>query len=94
MIVMKKSNTANVAAFKAHLGEYLRIVKTGGEVIVMDRQTPVARLIPYQENEPFKLEILKAAEPFHGITEFYQGPIKGLKVDSLKALLEEREDRR
>jgi prevent-host-death family protein len=40
-----KKNSANVAAFKAHLGEYLRVVKNGGEVIVMDRQTPVARLI-------------------------------------------------
>jgi prevent-host-death family protein len=93
MIVMKKRSTANVATFKAHLSEYLRVVKTGGEVIVMDRQTPVARLIPYHEEEPFKLEVLKAEEPFNGLEEFYGKPIKGLKVDSLRALLEERGDR-
>jgi prevent-host-death family protein len=93
MIVMKKRNTANVATFKARLSEFLRIVKTGGEVIVMDRQTPVARLVPYQEEEPFKLEVLKAEEPFNGLEEFYGKPIKGLKVDALRALLDERGDR-
>jgi len=92
-MVMNKRKTANVATFKAQLSEYLRIVKSGGEVIVMDRQTPVARLIPYQEEEPFKLEILKAEEPFHGLDDFYGKPIKGLKIDSLRALLEERGDR-
>jgi prevent-host-death family protein len=92
-MVMKKQSMANVATFKSHLGEYLRIVKTGGEVVVMDRQTPVARLIPYQKDEPFKLEILRSEEPFHGIAEFYGKPIKGLKVDSLQALQEEKGDR-
>jgi prevent-host-death family protein len=89
---MKKSS-ANVATFKAHLGEYLRVVKNGGEVIVMDRQTPVARLIPYQEKELFKLEMIQAEEPFQGLKELYGKPMKGLKIDSLKALLEERGER-
>jgi hypothetical protein len=60
---------------------------------VMDRQTPVARLIPYQEEEPFKLDILRAEEPFHGLEDFQGKPIKGLKMDSLRALLDERGDR-
>jgi prevent-host-death family protein len=90
---MTKQSTVNVATLKAQLSEYLRVVKAGGEVIVMDRQTPVARLIPYQEEELFKLEILRAEEPFHGLEDFHGKPIKGLKMDSLRALLDERGDR-
>jgi prevent-host-death family protein len=88
-----KKRSVKVAAFKAHLGELLRIVKNGGEVVVMDRQTHVARLIPYQEEQPFKLEIIKASESFTGFKEFYAKPIKGLKIDSLGVLLEERGER-
>lgn len=40
-----------VAKLKAELSEYLRQVKRGKEVVVYDRDTPIARLIPYDRPE-------------------------------------------
>lgn len=37
-----------VARLKAELSEYLRKVKRGKEVIVYDRDTPIARIVPYE----------------------------------------------
>jgi prevent-host-death family protein len=44
-------NTANVAQLKAKLSEYLRQVKSGGEVVVTERGIPVARLVPLDADE-------------------------------------------
>ena len=38
--------TASVSELKANLSRYLRVVRRGGEVQVLDRGTPVARLAP------------------------------------------------
>jgi len=43
--------TANVAQVKARLSEYLRQVKSGGEVLITERGVPVARLAPLDESE-------------------------------------------
>jgi prevent-host-death family protein len=40
---------AQIAELKAHLSKYLAQVRTGDTVIVCDRNTPIARLVPYQE---------------------------------------------
>jgi antitoxin (DNA-binding transcriptional repressor) of toxin-antitoxin stability system len=39
-----KSNIG-IAELKAHLSEYVR----GGEIIIKDRQTPVAKLVPIEQ---------------------------------------------
>jgi prevent-host-death family protein len=44
-------NTANVAQMKAKLSEYLRQVKSGGEVVITERGIPVARLVPLDPDE-------------------------------------------
>jgi prevent-host-death family protein len=44
-------NTANVAQMKAKLSEYLRQVKSGGEVVITERGVPVARLVPLESDE-------------------------------------------
>jgi prevent-host-death family protein len=38
-----------IAELKAHLSEYLRIVRRGKEIVIKDRETPVARLIPMEQ---------------------------------------------
>ncbi len=38
--------SAGVAELKARLASYLRIVKSGSEVIVTDRGVPIAKLVP------------------------------------------------
>lgn len=44
-------NSANVAQIKAKLSEYLRQVKSGGEVVITERGIPVARLVPLDADE-------------------------------------------
>ena len=41
--------TAKVSELKAKLSAYLSEVRGGGTVVVYDRNTPIARLVPYQE---------------------------------------------
>jgi antitoxin (DNA-binding transcriptional repressor) of toxin-antitoxin stability system len=38
-----------VAALKAQLSEHLRAVRGGASVVVMDRDVPIARIVPYDE---------------------------------------------
>ena len=64
----------NIATLKAKLSFYLGRVKQGNEVLVMDRNTPVARLVPsagggqslvltQPENSPSALRGMKASPP-------------------------------
>ena len=38
-----------ISELKSHLSEYLRSVRGGHPLIVMDRKTPIAQVLPYQE---------------------------------------------
>jgi prevent-host-death family protein len=42
-----KSNIG-IAELKAHLSEYVRTAQKGKEIIIKDRQTPVAKLVPIE----------------------------------------------
>ena len=78
-----------MATLKAHLSEHLRRVRRGETITVMDRETPIARIVPYEEGPP--LIIRPAARRLHDIP--LPRPIKR-PVDSLAALLEERQNHR
>jgi prevent-host-death family protein len=43
--------TTSVVQLKAHLSEYLRLVKAGGELLVTERGVPIARVVPLDEAE-------------------------------------------
>ena len=45
-----------IAELKAHLSEHLRAVEGGGEVIVTDRDRPIARIVPYEEGGALRLQ--------------------------------------
>jgi len=45
------ARVAAIAELKARLSEYLKIVKSGTEVVVTERGNPIARIIPYQLRE-------------------------------------------
>jgi prevent-host-death family protein len=92
-------NTANIAQLKAKLSEYLRQVKSGGEVVVTERGIPVARLVPLDadENRATREKRLIRA----GIVRPARGPRKKLGVPGsrsgagaavLEALLAERDE--
>lgn len=81
----------NIAELKSRLSHYLRHVRLGGEIIVKDRETPVARLVPYGDMKE-KLVIRPAQGSF---TEFFKKakiPPALPGVDSLTALREDRAD--
>ncbi len=44
--ILVTMSTASVSDLKANLSRYLREVRRGGEVEVLDRGAPVARLVP------------------------------------------------
>jgi prevent-host-death family protein len=44
--VMK--GNVGIAEFKAHLSEYVRAAQRGSEIVIKDRQTPVAKLVPIE----------------------------------------------
>jgi prevent-host-death family protein len=84
---------AGIAELKGKLSEYLRVVRKGGEVVIKDRDTPIARLVPYAESRP-RLEIIP---PTMSLMELDKLPFfqpKGLTPGALEeALREERRDR-
>ena len=43
--------TATVVNLKARLSEHLRLVKAGHEVVITERNVPVARLVPLDDRE-------------------------------------------
>lgn len=40
--------TVKIADLKARLSEHLRAVRNGRALTVMDRETPIARIVPYE----------------------------------------------
>ena len=49
--ILVMMSTASVSELKANLSRYLREVRRGGEVEVLDRGTPVARLVPHRARD-------------------------------------------
>ena len=54
---------AKVSELKARLSEFLATVRRGGTVIVYDRVTPIARLVPMEDSELDGLEVEEATAP-------------------------------
>jgi len=81
-----------IADLKARLSEYLRAVRGGESIAVLDRDTPVAQLIPV--HEPRALRVRKPAPgslPPHRV----KVPKRArLNVDIVQLLLEERQGHR
>jgi len=82
---MKK---AKVSELKARLSSYLVDVRNGDSLIVCDRATPIARLVPFEEGtEEFKIR--EASRSIDELTEVR--PVRLRKrLDIGKILREER----
>ncbi len=86
--------TVGVAALKARLSEHLREVQQGEIVTVVDRKTPVARLVPYERELPTGL---KVRMPLPGSLRPGQVPLPApvdLPFDVVELLLEDRRNGR
>ncbi len=78
-----------VAEFKARLSEYLRHVRRGHTVTVLDRGTPIARVVPYEGAEPLRVRVPSAAAG--AVRNVVLPPPLRLKVDVLGLLMQERQ---
>ena len=82
--------SANVAEIKAQFSSFLRQVASGKTITVMNRDRPVAQLVPPpQENG--SLRIRKPSKDPAGLVSLLDLPaVKGRRTDSLKLLLDDR----
>jgi prevent-host-death family protein len=82
---MKQVGIANL---KARLSAYLKTVRRGHEITIVDRGTPVARLVPVEHTTT-----LVTRKPTRDLHSIALPPPLPYPVDSLAALLEERGER-
>jgi antitoxin (DNA-binding transcriptional repressor) of toxin-antitoxin stability system len=80
-------SNVRIAALKARLSEHLRSVRNGNTLTVLDRDTPIARIIPYTAQP---LEIRKAKRR---LRDLKLPPKPSKRTDSLAVLVEDRRRR-
>ncbi|MEW6131472.1 MAG: type II toxin-antitoxin system prevent-host-death family antitoxin [Acidobacteriota bacterium] len=93
--------SVNIADLKNNLSRYLDEVRQGEEVLVWNRNLPIAKIVPLstgdEEEELLDLAaqgLLSLPEKTKGFPkDFFTAPLPKVKVDALKLLREERDDR-
>lgn len=88
-IGMKQVRTAEL---KARLSEYLRAVRGGESIAVLDRDTPIAQLVPVRGGAA-----LRVRKPARGAPPLNRVPVPKrakLNLDIVQLLLEERQGHR
>jgi antitoxin (DNA-binding transcriptional repressor) of toxin-antitoxin stability system len=76
-----------IAELKARLSEHLRTVRNGGTLTVLDRDTPIAQIVPYAAQP---LEIRRAKRP---LRDLKVPPRPAKRTDSVALLVEDRRRR-
>ena len=76
-----------IAELKARLSEHLRSVRNGGTLTVLDRDTPIARIVPYAAQP---LEIRKATRR---LRDLKLPPRPAKRTDSVALIVEDRRRR-
>jgi len=80
-------DSVKIADFKAHLSQYLRSVRDGHPLTILDRHVPVAQVVPYS-GKAGKLVVRKAIlRPSQ--VKLTAPPFK--KIDVMRYLAEERQ---
>lgn len=81
-----------IAELKARLSEYLRAVRNGETISVLDRETPIAHIVPVRERIALRIRKPAAGTPPPNRVRLPK-PLK-LDVDIVDLLLEERQGHR
>lgn len=82
-----------IADLKSHLSEHLRKVRSGHSLTVLDRDTPIARIVPYEQDGAS----LKVRPPLPGAPKLQRVPLPPplrLQRDIVDLLMEERQGER
>ena len=94
--------TVNIAELKNRLSTYIRFAKNGEEVVIRDRNMPVAKLVPFEAGNATEEELQLVAEgkmrlperPLSDLDEIWKIPptkkLKGRKA--IEALLADRDE--
>ncbi len=88
-IVMKQ---VRIAELKAKLSEYLRAVRRGETIAVLDRETPVAQIVPVRA--PSALRVRKPAPGTPPPNRVALPKPAKIPIDIVQLLLEERQGQR
>jgi len=86
-------NGVRVADLKSHLSEHLRKVRSGRSVTVFDRNTPIARIVPY-EQAGSTLAVRSPQSGTPSLQRISLPPPLRLRRDIVALLLEERQGER
>jgi prevent-host-death family protein len=85
-----------IAEFRARLSAYLRSVRKGHEIVIRDRETPIARVVPYAPVHS-RLEVIPPTRSLKEAAEIISALGKQKPVFTVKeideALREERRER-
>ncbi len=81
-----------IAELKSRLSEYLRAVRRGETISILDRETPVAQIVPVQQGSA--LRIRKPAPGTPAPNRVQLPKPAGLKLDIVELLMEERQGHR
>jgi prevent-host-death family protein len=81
-----------IAELKSHLSEYLRAVRGGQSITVLDRETPIAHIVPVMSPTALKIRKPKPGAPPPGQVRLPK-PLK-TGIDIVELLLEERQNHR
>ncbi len=93
--------TVNIGELKNQLSGYLQYVKNGEEIVVRDRNVPVARILPFRQDAGWERESqlvasggLKMPEEAMDWDQFFRAPAGNVSKDlAVEAALESRGDR-
>ena len=88
----KTMKQVRIAELKSRLSEYLRAARRGETILVLDRDTPVAQIVPIRARPN-----LVTRKPAPGAPPPNRVRLPGpsrLKIDIVKLLLEERQGHR
>lgn len=83
---------AQVSELKARLSEYLAGVRAGGDVVVYDRVTPIARIVPYDAPTEDALEVVEPTAPLSSLKDLIPVRLRR-RIDVDRILRESRGDR-
>ncbi len=80
--------TMTISYFKAHISEQLRRVRKGARIVISDRDTPIAEVVPYRPSPPALVVRPPLTTPFK-----LRRPSFRIEHDPLEYLLEDRQKR-
>jgi antitoxin (DNA-binding transcriptional repressor) of toxin-antitoxin stability system len=80
-----------IADLKSHLSRHLREVRGGRTLTVLDRNTPVARLVPIDSGDDVLITLPGEGSP--ALAQVKLPSIAKLRVDVVKLLLDDRRSR-